>query len=543
MKGFSTKAETLQFLYTRQKAIKARVLPVVIVKAIDFRAEPTRILSELATCLPESSQVIVRSSAYGEDGIQSSMAGQYTSKIVANTKTSIASAVTKVLSSYGEIKEKDQFFVQPVLTEVTLAGVAFTAEPNTGARYFVINYDESGSTSSVTAGEAKTKLFYWAQSEHLPKNERLAKLCQTLLAMEKVLDCETLDVEFAFSAGELYILQARPLLLRRKLRDVTKDATRLGRVRKKIHDYNRPKLFLYGKHAIFGVMPDWNPAEMIGLHPKSLALSLYKEIITDNVWAYQRDRYGYMNLRSFPLMVDFCGLPYIDVRVSFNSFIPKDLSPQIAEKLVNYYLETLTAHPELHDKIEFAIVFSCYTFDLPKRLQVLKSHGFTNAEIEAIAEALKRLTNNIINNKTGIWREDAQKIEKLSQRFEAIMQSDLDDIERIYWLLEDCKRYGTLPFAGLARAAFIAVSILRSMVAEEFINKEEYQTFLLGLTTVSKKLSQDIQRLLPSEFLRIYGHLRPGTYDIESARYDEAPERYFEFDRMSKKEYTGGGYI
>ena len=41
----------------------------------------------------------------------------------------------------------------------------------------------------------------------------------------------------------------------------------------------------------------------------------------------------------------------------------------------------------------------------------------------------------------------------------------IDKISRIYWLLEDCKRYGTLPFAGLARAGFIAVQLLRSLVA------------------------------------------------------------------------------
>ena len=33
----------------------------------------------------------------------------------------------------------------------------------------------------------------------------------------------------------------------------------------------------------------------------------------------------------------------------------------------------------------------------------------------------------------------------------------MDLIEKVYWLLEDAKRYGTLPFAGLARAGFIAV--------------------------------------------------------------------------------------
>ena len=34
--------------------------------------------------------------------------------------------------------------------------------------------------------------------------------------------------------------------------------------------------------------------------------------------------------RSFPLMPHFFGLPYIDVRVSFNSFIPADLEDGLA---------------------------------------------------------------------------------------------------------------------------------------------------------------------------------------------------------------------
>ena len=35
-------------------------------------------------------------------------------------------------------------------------------------------------------------------------------------------------------------------------------------------------------------MPDWNPAEIIGIRPKPLDLSLYKELITDHVWAKNR---------------------------------------------------------------------------------------------------------------------------------------------------------------------------------------------------------------------------------------------------------------
>ena len=43
-----------------------------------------------------------------------------------------------------------------------------------------------------------------------------------------------------------------------------------------------------GERSIFGVMPDWNPAEIIGTKPRLLASSLYKELILDDVWAKQR---------------------------------------------------------------------------------------------------------------------------------------------------------------------------------------------------------------------------------------------------------------
>ena len=41
---------------------------------------------------------------------------------------------------------------------------------------------------------------------------------------------------------------------------------------------------------------DWNPAEIIGIKPKNLALWLYKELITDHIWAKNRQRYGFMEI-------------------------------------------------------------------------------------------------------------------------------------------------------------------------------------------------------------------------------------------------------
>ena len=52
------------------------------------------------------------------------------------------------------------------------------------------------------------------------------------------------------------------------------------------------------------------------VRPKPLAHSLYKELVTDSIWAYQRHNYGYQNLRSF-LDDELSGLPYIDAGIQF----------------------------------------------------------------------------------------------------------------------------------------------------------------------------------------------------------------------------------
>ena len=64
-------------------------------------------------------------------------------------------------------------------------------------------------------------------------------------------------------------------------------------------------------------MPDWNPAEIIGVRPSPLAFSLYRWLITDDVWATQRAEFGYRDVRPHPLIVGFCGQPYVDIRASF----------------------------------------------------------------------------------------------------------------------------------------------------------------------------------------------------------------------------------
>lgn len=530
---FSTKAETLFNLLS--KVTSAKILPLYFFTVGAWKKNKSLVLSELKKADWFSSKIVVRSSAIGEDSKVNSLAGKYTSVINVQGEKNFLAAVERVITSFECDNPNHQILVQPHLSDTLLSGVAFGRDPNTDSPYIIINYnDSSNDTTSVTSGHSNHKCYI--HHHNTPKfagqNTKIEQVIRLVYELEQLFDTDYLDIEFAIDKqNELYLLQIRPLVRQVESQCPSTDVHQktVERIAHCISLGMKPHPYLHGKQTVYGVMPDWNPAEIIGIRPKPLALSLYRELVTNAVWAYQRDNYGYANLRSFPLLVDFEGLPYIDVRVSFNSFLPKQLPIELSERLVNYYLESLIASPMLHDKIEFDIVFSCYTLDLRKRLTILNNHGFTDDDTDTLFSALVQLTNQIIDNKKGLWKKDLAKIEELRKRQQRLFNSDLDSISKMYWILEDCKRYGTLPFAGLARAGFIAIQILRSFVNVGIINEQEYTNFLTSVNSVSSNMKDDFNGLSKEDFLAKYGHLRPGTYDILSFRYDEAPELYFDW--------------
>ena len=538
---FGTKAETLEILAPRLRT--ARILPQIRFSVAEWRTDRAAVLALIAAERWSSRPVIVRSSAQSEDGPTGSQAGRYDSVLGVLGSADIAQAIETVIASFADGGNlQDQVFVQPMLEHVAMAGVAFSRPPNSGGPYYIVNYDErSGRTDRVTSGVgANLETFFCLKSRIDACPPTLAPVLALVGELESLFACDAIDVEFAIDVdGQIYLLQVRRLSVNcvETIADAEVD-TALANVARKVELLSRPHPFLHGTRSIFGVMPDWNPAEIIGLRPWPLSLSLYRELVTDAIWAYQRDNYGYQNLRSFPLLVSFHGLPYIDVRVSFNSFIPRDLPNDLAGRLVNYYIDRLLAEPQLHDKVEFEIIFSCYTLDLPERLGKLAQNGFSQADITELSGALRRLTNRIIHGETALWRRDRGKIDLLAQRLPMIANAKIDKISRIYWLIEDCKRYGTLPFAGLARAGFIAVQLLQSFVAAGVLDNEEHTTFMASVETVGSRIGHDFASLTKEEFLARYGHLRPGTYDILSPRYDEAPDLYLDWSKSRTSSST-----
>ncbi|MBI96966.1 MAG: phosphoenolpyruvate synthase [Verrucomicrobiales bacterium] len=532
--GFSTKAGTLNALKGVLKT--ASIAPLQVFTVADWHEDQSACVAKVVEGLG-SGPWIVRSSCGREDGFASSNAGAFLS-ILDVDSNGLEAAVEKVIDAYGEADPADEVLIQPMLIQVVRSGVAFSHDPNTCAPYRVVNWAEGSDTAAVTGGMGGR---VWQQAAKLPddvlSSEPSSKPIIALLEeLLQLFDNVPVDCEFAVTTeGDdevVWLLQARPLVLKEMPESDADQAIRLENIQRKVVRGMQPHPFLMGRRTVYGVMPDWNPAEIVGIRPKPLALSLYRELITDAIWAYQRHNYGYRNLRSFPLMPHFFGLPYIDVRLSFNSFIPADLEEGLAGRLVDYYIDCLLEEPALHDKVEFEIVFSCYTLDLPERLDRLASAGFSENEREKIANSLRNLTNRIVHPKEGLWRGDAAKIDKLNTRREELIASSSDPLERVYWLLEDAKRYGTLPFAGLARAGFMAVQMLKSLVSQGVFSQGDFDAFLGSVSTVSGQLARDRAKLDKATFLSRYGHLRPGTYDILSPRYDEAPELYFDWKQQ-----------
>lgn len=516
---FSTKAETLAVLQEHGFSVLPQVCLTVreLYSKLDLSAKVAHL----------TSPYIVRSSALSEDTVFESNAGAFLS--VPNVSDSeLINACYNVAQSFNDGNEDNQILIQPMLQDIAICGVVFTVDPNTGGNYFVVNYDNSGSSDSVTSGLGENLKTYYLFHGKQCNSEMINRVISVATEIMQLFDNNAIDIEFAIThSGELYILQVRPLVLRVDIANQQSQLELLDSARNYLMREFKPQLYVKGKRTIYSVMADWNPAEMIGVRPKPLALSLYKRLITDGVWTFQRDNYGYKNMRSFPLLRCLCGVPYIDTRASFNSFIPKTINDDLTQKLADYYLDRLAENPTNHDKVEFEIIFSCYTFDISERIKILKDYNFTELEISTITDALRDLTNNVIDVNDGLWLTDMKKIEYLKQRQSEVLESKSDCLTKIYWLLEDCSRYGTLPFAGLARAGFIAVQLLQSLMSTRILTENDYYNFMSELNTVGSQMIADRNELSKLAFLKKYGHLRPGTYDITSARYDAAPEHYF----------------
>ena len=110
--------------------------------------------------------------------------------------------------------------------------------------------------------------------------------------------------------------------------------------------------------------------------------------------------------------------------------------------------------------------------------------------------------------------------------------SGLSPIQKIHFLVHYCKIYGTLPFAGIARVAFITTNMIISLVKKKILSEDDYNFFYSNLNTITKKINLDYANFLNNKitkkkFVNKYGHLRPSSYSISSLNYNEGFNLYF----------------
>ena len=515
------KAKNLIFL--RNKGFN--VPKLTIFKCNDFIKRSDTIINKIQR--EYKSKVAIRSSAKNEDGSTYSNAGKYTSFVNINPKEKVLinKKIIEVIKSYND--NDNIFFIQSMVKNIELSGVVLTRDLNSYNPYFVINYHKGSDSTLVTSGRNKTNSIKYFPNKKYKINHKFENLIKISLQLKKIYKSE-IDIEFCINKnGRVFILQVRKLNLPKNIVNKYMETNIFGKhlinLEKKIIKLKKQQNSEFGNTTYFGVMPDWNPAEIIGKKPKPLALSLYRELITDHIWSENRYKYGFKDISQFHLMTTFYNTPFIDIKVDFNSWLPRNLEKKTQIKLINFYLKKFKKNKSFHDKVEKEIIFSCYSVNLEKKIKKDLSKILSSNEITSFIKSLKKI-NNLAYTEKNI---DFEKIKSLIIKQKKIQKSNLYYFDKIYWHVENCKRFGTLPFAGLARCGFIAIEIIESFVKEKIFTVDERNNFLASINTVSSDIAKDNIKLSKSKFLKKYGHLRPNSYEITSLNYRDGYKKFF----------------
>jgi glutamine kinase len=535
-----SKAQTLLKL----KSLKVPGIHVVDIHVFGVREyleQPENVLQAIGSKFSPR-KIIVRSSGLHEDTQSHSMAGAFCSvlDVSAASRVELVTAIGKVIDSYKRYPQwKDnEVLIQPLIDSVAVSGVVLTRNIGNNAPYYIINYDDrSGKTDTVTGGRSAQLVCIFRLAQ-INRDNRWYALIKGLKRIEKCFGNRTLDIEFAITKDmRIVVFQVRLLAANNSVSipDQAHVKHLIQSMQDKFKRFAARVPHLGGDSTVFTDMSDWNPAEIIGSRPNTLDYSLYSFLVMDEAWHVARTALGYTDVFPGDLMISFGKRPFVNTRLSFNSFIPADIPFALRDKLVNFYLEKLRNNPEKQDKIEFEIVWTAYNFSLEKETQVLKKHGFSAKEIEQLTKSLRHFTSRVIENAEAILEENMALVYRLTEIKEKVINTKIntgspwDLFNLAYNLFQNCKKYGILPFAIMARLAFIGKSILISAKEENLIRKDFYYGFLGSVETILTRFNKDLNsfcggRLSGGDFFRSYGHLRPGTYDITAPRYDSVKE-------------------
>jgi len=496
------------------------------------------LIQEYLTLNPNVHAVAVRSSALVEDGENASFAGAFdtfldveaaVSEILDAVKRVRFNATQKVegLSDYMDrcnIKYQDGVgvVVQEMVSDPDYSGVVFSHGLESVDAYFQINF-HTGLGEEIVSGRQKGgHLRFLRQGEVSEvigkKYPFLQELINAVNSIEKNYSCESMDIEFAYKNGCLYILQARPMTVAKGC--LHNDKMLL--LSDEIKSLNC-KVHRLSENDFYGDMIDINPRELLGENPQFLNVSIFGEMFADDVVERVRGQMGYAPLYA-GMMEVLSGKPYVSLRSSAYSMRPKGVSDKTYEKVFQHYLSKVRSNVDLQDKVEFQLF------------------SLTGQQAEGLVEELSEILDlEEVLELTGSFNELDEYLAVymvgylenyscwLSQ-----YQSELDTLERsggcnVKTALSALIK-GTSYFTATARLAFYAKNAAEKKYGESFIEKS-----IGGLDTVSGQLQESLLLYAKGEMTvedlnRVYGHLRAGQMDIFTSSYKDNPEYYFNLE-------------
>tara|TARA_B100000795_G_scaffold165829_1_gene124750 strand:+ start:4512 stop:6869 length:2358 start_codon:yes stop_codon:yes gene_type:complete len=538
-----TKANTLINIKCKLQKFKIPKSYVFTVK--DWNKNKKIVLTKIKEIFKKDKKIIIRSSSKFEDNLESSAAGKYESILNINPHNikNLKFSIKKVIDSYKKYNKKitnDQVLVQEMISNIKMSGVIFTGNNLNNDSYYSINYDDvTGLTDTITSGSSmysNKTLYIFKDRIDLIVSDRFKKIINATQELERFFLNISLDIEFGLTKqNELFLFQVRPVIKNKQFFKIDNIVFRqkLNQIYKKLQKYfSSNQKDINGKNNLFSQMSDWNPAEMIGQYPSDLSYSLYDKLITKSSWLKARKIMGYNYFKDSSLMYKFGGSPYIDIRKSINSFLPKSLSKKIIKDLVDFSIRKLRKNPKFHDKIEFELAPTCFSFDIDQKIfSIMGKHKGKLILNNLKSKFLKMFLKNIIKNSKGSIEYNLKKIEVLKNLQNTKKYKVDGNLSNLNLVINQTIKYGIIPFSILARHGFIAKTNLLSLVKSEVINNSELGRFEKSILTITSEFLNDQNNLNNlnnyKTFIKKYGHLRAGTYDIKSKCYSELNKNTF----------------
>ena len=515
--GAATKAQVLEYLRGRVKS--AEILPAVIVASGSWNSDRSTTIESVAARFASDTALIVRSSRLDEGVGLNSDSGMFMSVSNVRGEQELIRAVEAVLDSYGRFDPKDEVLIQPMAAGLTGSGVATNCDRAAAQPYKVIELCAGDDSAAVTAGRMSVRSFSLLGEADDPALGDVQPVVALLEELETIFPDSALEIEFGVTDSGLLLFQCRwsPVEHRRAAREaLVRRTTQAARQVEKILSDSAAS---FGATAL-GVMPDWNPAEMIGRKPTPLAYDLYAHLITNRTWAVARRDLGYHEAPG-PLMVKALGVPFIDVGASLASLTPADVPPDARMRVVSACIDQLGRAPHWHDKIEFELLPTCH------RPGGINQHWLTAAltrlECASYNRSLRELTNGLARP-GGAFDSDAARIDQLHSCFEDMRSDSAKEKYSFSDLLARAHDVAAPLFARVARAAFVATDLARCASKRTGLDVSA----LTGpVKTVLDDMIGDYRSGDFAAFIVRYGHVRPGTYDVRVPTYEEAPGEYF----------------